>query len=138
MSRTRSRCGPWWQAGTGSSDPNALHGARGGQGVNSSEPARDDIGRVDRPDIADAGARYFDSSPRPIERALLVAAFALLTFLRFPSASLNGRFWAEEGSVFYAHTWTSPFAEALLFSYGGYLNFVANTSALLAYFAPIE
>lgn len=72
------------------------------------------------------------------ERVLIVLAFAVLTALRFPNALWHGRFWAEEGSLFYANAWTLPWWEALLFLHTGYLNLTANLAGLLAYLVPLK
>jgi hypothetical protein len=40
------------------------------------------------------------------ERVLFVLGFAVLTAIRFPNAPWYGRFWAEEGSLFYANAWS--------------------------------
>ena len=72
------------------------------------------------------------------ERLLFVLAFAVLTAVRFPHALWYGRFWAEDGVVFYANAWTMPWWDAALFSYGGYLNLVANVAGVLAYLVPVK
>jgi hypothetical protein len=87
-----------------------------------------------------AGVRAFLLHPvtGTPQRALLVAAFASLIALRFPQVLEHGRFWAEEGSVFYANAWTMPWWRALLATHSGYLNLIANAAGLLAYLAPIK
>ncbi len=45
---------------------------------------------------------------------------------------LAGRFWAEEGPIFFERAWTLPPWHALWQPYGGYLNLVANAAALAA------
>jgi hypothetical protein len=45
---------------------------------------------------------------------------------------LSGRFWAEEGPVFFVRAWTLPPWHALWLPYGGYLNLAANAAALAA------
>ena len=49
-----------------------------------------------------------------------------------PEIMIKGRFWAEEGTIFFRNAWELPPSEALLVSYGGYLNIVANTATLAA------
>jgi hypothetical protein len=71
------------------------------------------------------------------ERVLFVLGFAVLTAIRFPNAFRHGRFWAEEGSLFYANAWSLPWWQALAFSHSGYLNLVANFAGLLAYLVPV-
>ncbi len=43
---------------------------------------------------------------------------------------LAGRFWAEEGPIFFARAWSLPPWRALWQPFGGYLNLVANAAAL--------
>ncbi len=52
-----------------------------------------------------------------------------------PQIIMKGRFWAEEGKVFFSRAWDTPLWEALWEPYGGYLNLVANASAILAHSA---
>jgi hypothetical protein len=66
------------------------------------------------------------------QRVALLAGFALLVILRLPHAWAQGRFLDEEGSIFFAYAWHRPAAEALLRSFGGYLNIGANGTTLLA------
>ncbi|ATU73936.1 hypothetical protein SXCC_01153 [Gluconacetobacter sp. SXCC-1] len=73
------------------------------------------------------------------EVLLPLALFSLLLLVRFHSALLQGgRFMAEEGSIFFEKACTSSWYDALFYSYGGYLNIVANASTLLAFhFMPV-
>jgi hypothetical protein len=64
--------------------------------------------------------------------ALILFAFAVLVCARMPEILIKGRFWAEEGSVFFLHAWNEPPLQALLLSYGGYLNLGANAGAVAA------
>jgi hypothetical protein len=66
------------------------------------------------------------------QRLALLAGFALLVILRLPLAWVQGRFLGEEGSIFLAFAWHRPALEALLRSFGGYLNLAANGATLLA------
>jgi hypothetical protein len=72
------------------------------------------------------------------ERLAYLAIFAALLCARLPDVVLHGRFWAEEGKVFFARAWTMPWYEALLAPHGGYLNIVANAGGLLASRFPLE
>ncbi len=72
-----------------------------------------------------------DQSSRPV-RVLLLALFAVLVIVRMPEIVLKGRFWAEEGRIFFADAWTMPPLKALFISYGGYLNLIANAATLTA------
>lgn len=49
-----------------------------------------------------------------------------------PDAVLQGRFWAEEGTIFYRRAATMPVWDALFAPYGGYLNIVANAAPIVA------
>jgi hypothetical protein len=62
--------------------------------------------------------------------ALLI--YAALVLLRMPEIVLKGRFWAEEGAVFFTNAWTLDPVSALLMPVGGYLNLVANAATLAA------
>ncbi len=61
-----------------------------------------------------------------------MVAFAAILCARMPGVVLHGRLWAEEGRVFYVHAATVPWFRALAFSYGGYLNLVANAAPMIA------
>ena len=63
--------------------------------------------------------------------ALLFAA-AVLIAIRIPTIWSHGRFWAEEGTIFFVHARYLPWCKALFFSYYGYMNFAANLAAVLA------
>ena len=62
----------------------------------------------------------------------LLLAFAVLVLARLPNVILEGRFFGEEGSNFFAYAWHMPWQDALLHPLGGYLNIVASGSTLLA------
>ena len=64
--------------------------------------------------------------------ALPLFVFAALVCLRMPQIILVGRFWAEEGEVFFRRAWDMPPAQALFTPFGGYLNLLATASPLLA------
>ncbi len=64
-------------------------------------------------------------------RILLVVVFAALICARMPNVILYGRLWAEEGRLFYVNAATLPWPRALTWSYGGYLNLVANTAPII-------
>jgi hypothetical protein len=50
---------------------------------------------------------------------------------------LHGRFWAEEGAIFFTRAWDLPWYKALFAPYGGYLSLVGNASAILATHVPL-
>jgi hypothetical protein len=62
----------------------------------------------------------------------ILLAYAALVCLRMPQIVLQGRFWAEEGPVFFRHAWDLPAWQALWTPFGGYLNIVANLATLVA------
>lgn len=66
------------------------------------------------------------------ERFFLLAVYAAFICLRMPDVLLKGRFWAEEGNVFFLRAWTLSWHDALLAPWGGYLNIIANSAGLLA------
>lgn len=69
---------------------------------------------------------------------LLLGIFAFFLCLRSPEILIKGRFWAEEGTVFFHNAWTCSFTTALFTSYGGYLNLATNAATLLAFWlAPL-
>lgn len=66
------------------------------------------------------------------QRLVLFAIFAALVVFRLREAWLYGRFFGEEGTIFFAYAWHRPAGEALWRSFAGYLNLGANGSTLLA------
>ncbi|MDI2090130.1 hypothetical protein [Commensalibacter oyaizuii] len=59
--------------------------------------------------------------------------------LRAPDVFIYGRFWAEEGDVFFHNAWTMPPLQALFHSFGGYLNLPTNAVTLVArWLIPLE
>ncbi len=77
-------------------------------------------------------------------RALLLAGFVLLMWLRAPSLLVHPRFWAEEGTTWFHYAYTHSLIKGLffLFPLSGYLNLMANIggvlSSLTARFLKIE
>lgn len=76
-----------------------------------------------------AQLRSLAARPGPL---LLLLSFALLVCIRMPQVTLEGRLWAEEGTVFLRNALTLPWQQALFKEFGGYLNIVANGAGLLA------
>jgi hypothetical protein len=62
----------------------------------------------------------------------LLAAFAALVAARIPGAFTLGRFWAEEGAVYFANAWNRPWQDALFAVHTGYINIAASLATLLA------
>ncbi len=70
---------------------------------------------------------------------LPLLAYTVLSCTRMPQIVITGRFWAEEGRVFFRNAWDQPPLQALFTSYGGYLNLPANAAALAArWLMPLE
>lgn len=65
--------------------------------------------------------------------AAVLLVYAVLICTRSPQIIIAGRFWAEEGKIFFYNAMVMPPLKALFNSYGGYLNLVANAATLLAY-----
>jgi hypothetical protein len=86
--------------------------------------------------IRGAPAKIFNWANQPFcsgrERAGFMVALALVIDARIPNVWTQGRFWAEEGTVFFQKAWNLPWWEALLSPHAGYLNLVGNAAALLA------
>lgn len=61
---------------------------------------------------------------------LLVVAFAIAA--RIPKVWTEGRFWAEEGTVFFRKAWDLPWWQALFSPHANYLNIASNAATLLA------
>ena len=65
-------------------------------------------------------------------RAGLFPLLAAAIVWRLPTIFADGRFWAEEGTVYFARAWHLPAAQALVALHSGYLNIVANLATLIA------
>jgi hypothetical protein len=72
------------------------------------------------------------------ESLAYIVFFVLLMAAKFPRILLEGRFWAEEGNVFYEAASRSPWLDVLSLTHAGYLNFVANLAGLLAFHVPLR
>jgi len=64
--------------------------------------------------------------------ALILAGFALLISVRMPEIIIKGRFWAEEGAVFFQRAWVMPPWRAIWTPHAGYLALVATTASVAA------
>ena len=72
-------------------------------------------------------------------RSVLLAAFVALVWLRMPEIMHHGRFWAEEGRVYFVNAVALPWWRALFRPEVGYLNLPANVAGLCARaFVPLE
>ena len=65
-------------------------------------------------------------------RTLAVGIFILLVVVRIPAILTDGRFWAEEGVVYFHAAWHQSWLDALFTIHTGYLNLVASVATLLA------
>jgi len=76
---------------------------------------------------------------RPFVIVALILAFVLIAALKMPFLLTDGRFWAEEGRVYFAAAWEGRWFDALVAAHSGYLSIVPNAATLLASrFASIE
>ena len=78
-----------------------------------------------------------------IERLRPGGWFAVLTVVaatRAPHVLLNGRFWAEEGTIHFAHAFAEGGIGGLTFidQRAGYLNIVPNVGTWLASLVPLS
>ncbi|MCG6205956.1 hypothetical protein LPW26_14990 [Rhodopseudomonas sp. HC1] len=80
---------------------------------------------------------WWSKCPSLGEKLCYLLVFAGLVVVRIPHAIVHGRFWAEEGSIFFANAWHLSWSEALLAVHTGYLNLTANAATLLASFFPL-
>lgn len=71
------------------------------------------------------------------EKWLWVLLSLALIAIRIP-AVLKGRFWAEDGRVFFLLGRELPWYKTLLYTHAGYLNFVANVAGVLANCVPLK
>lgn len=70
----------------------------------------------------------------------LLFIYILFLFLRAPDILIQGRFWAEEGNIFYANAYNMSPLHALFVVYGGYINLGASGATLLTryLYVPLE
>jgi len=72
------------------------------------------------------------------QKAVLLAVYFVIVFARAPFLLTQGRFWAEEGCVYFQYAWTTPAWHAILAPHLGYYAFFPNFCAVLAaHFFPI-
>ncbi|EHD14131.1 hypothetical protein CIN_09950 [Commensalibacter intestini A911] len=77
---------------------------------------------------------------RSYQTGILLFLYILFLFLRAPDILIQGRFWAEEGHIFYAKAYNLSFLHALFVVYGGYINLGASGATLIARYlhVPLE
>jgi hypothetical protein len=68
----------------------------------------------------------------------LLLLSVLLMFLRGSLLFLEPRFWAEEGSVYFAHAYRTSFLQNLVTDFFGYYTLVPNLATALATLVPLE
>jgi hypothetical protein len=72
-------------------------------------------------------------------RASLLVVYAIGVAARMPQILLKGRFWGEEGAVYFLNGRNLPWYDALFAVHTGYLNLAASIATLLAArLVPIE
>ena len=74
------------------------------------------------------------------KRKIFVFFLLALLFYRSPFIFLNGRFMAEEGSVFFKYAYLNNFFDTLFFIdfLSGYMNLWANISAIISNLFPLK
>jgi hypothetical protein len=65
-------------------------------------------------------------------RVYFLLAYAVLIVMKMPQILLKGRFWAEEGAVYFINARTQSGLDALFAVHTGYLNLPASIATLLA------
>lgn len=68
----------------------------------------------------------------------ILAVYSFVLVLRAPDLLQEGRFWAEEGKVYFAYAWSHSWWETLLQAHLGYLSLYNNIAATLAELVPLE
>src|SRR5258706_9019204 len=69
---------------------------------------------------------------------LLLVVYAGAVVLRMPRILLEGRFWAEEGDIYFRPAWIGPSSQALLAPHQGYYSLLDNlASAVAAHLVPL-
>jgi len=75
-----------------------------------------------------------DSLFSPAAKVGVLLAFSFLVCARLPEAVIQGRFWAEEGRVYFRAAAEQPWFDALATVHLGYLNLTASFGTLAAYY----
>ena len=74
----------------------------------------------------------------PFRTILFSGLTAVLIYLRDPRFFTSPRFWAEEGSLHFAYSYSHGWLQALFNPQVGYLNFWPNLATLLATTVPLQ
>ncbi len=74
------------------------------------------------------------------KKSLFILILLSIFFYRSPHIFLNGRFMAEEGSIYFANAYSHNFFYSLFFVdfKSGYFNFWANLSGIISNFFPLK
>ncbi len=74
------------------------------------------------------------------KKSLFILILLSIFFYRSPHIFLNGRFMAEEGSIYFANAYSNNFFYSLFFVdfKSGYFNFWANISGIISNFFPLK
>jgi hypothetical protein len=73
------------------------------------------------------GARLPQKPINIVAQLALLASFAALVLCRMPEIVLHGgRFWAEDGLVYFSNAWNQPWYHAWFATYNGYFNVAAG------------
>ncbi|MBV1881506.1 MAG: hypothetical protein KUG82_07725 [Pseudomonadales bacterium] len=68
---------------------------------------------------------------------LLLGLYLLCALIKMRGFWRTGRFWAEEGKVFYSQLLELPWYDAIVFQYNGHLEFSTNAIVYLSTLTPL-
>lgn len=91
--------------------------------------------------MSGSGYAFPDCATPPLLRGgswAILAVYIFVLVLRAPALLQEGRFWAEEATVYFAYAWTHPWWETLFQPHLGYLSLYNNLAASLAELVPLE
>lgn len=73
-------------------------------------------------------------------RVCIFLGLIFILFLRAPELIIKGRFWAEEGTLYFKYAWEHNILQSIVFVYFrcGYYYLSANLSAIISTFVPLE
>lgn len=84
------------------------------------------------------GGKVFRTAPNWCFYVIVFFAALIIIFLRRPDSILNPQFWAEDGAVFYAHTYHKGIITPLLSQYAGYMDTFPRLVAALSQLFPLS
>jgi hypothetical protein len=73
-----------------------------------------------------------------VGKKLILIGGVIAIYSRYPLFFLEPRFWAEEGSVYFAYAYSHPWYDSLLALHQGYYSLFPNVSAILANLVPLR